>query len=207
MFSPVNYPIYSSYVYQHEQYAIFTQQTMEWNRDLSLFSTIITPGQPTKHCWTSGITHGCEYRIQTEYSDPNQPGRAHIYHSSIFHPTFAYQLAILCPDTTTSFNPRGVSEFSSSLCPPTPRVGPIPLPDGLPVCPPTPNRARESSLFIPCGVSDAFSGPPTNTSTLPLPFSPDPPNRVHGTNTQGYKRRPKAVSGPSSSNGKSQGRQ
>ena len=206
MFSPVNYPIYSSYVYQHEQYAIFTQQTMEWNGDLSLFSTIVTPGQPTKHCWTSGITYGCEYRIRTEYSDPNQPGRAHVYHSSIFHPAFAYQLAVLCPDTTASFDPRGVSEFSSSLCPPTPIIGPIPLPDGLPVCPPSPDRTRESSLFIPCGVSDAFSGPPTNASALPLPVSPDPSNRVHRTNNRGCQRRPQAVSGPSSGDGRSRRR-
>jgi len=182
MFSLVNYPIYSSYVYQHAQYTIFTQQTMEWNGDLSLFSMIITPGRPTKHCWTSGITHGCEYRIRTKYSDPNQPERAHIYHSSIFHPSFAYQLAILCPDTATPFDPHNLSEFSSSLCPPMPRVGPLSLPDDLPPCLPSPNRARESSLFIPCGVSNAFTGPLTNASTLPLPLSPDPPNRVYGTN-------------------------
>ena len=139
MFSPVNYPICSSYVYQHERYSIFTQQTMEWNGDLSLFSTIITPGRPTKHCWTSSITHGCEYRTRTKYSDPNQPGRAHVYHSSIFHPAFTYQLAVLCPDTATPFNPRSISKFSSSLCPPTPRVRPILLPDDLPVCLPTPD--------------------------------------------------------------------
>jgi len=156
-----------------------------------------------EHCWTSGSTHGCEYRIRTEYSTPDQPGRAHVYHSSIFLPAFAYQLAVLCPDVTAPFDPHNVSEFSSSLCPPTPRVGPCPLPKTTPSSSPTTVRVEPFTTFVPCNTSNAFSGPPTNAPTLPLSISPDPLNGVHRTNTGGHKRCPEAVSGPSSSNGKS----
>src|SRR5260221_2725425 len=158
MSSPVNYPIYPSYVCQHEQYTIFTQQATAWNGDLSLFSTVISPGRPTKHCWTSGTTHGCEYRIQTEYSTPSEPGRGNIYPSSIFIPAFSYQLSILCPDATAPFIPNNISEFDSSLYPPTPRVGPCPLPENVPSYPPGSDHPRQPHPFIPCGITNTFSG-------------------------------------------------
>jgi hypothetical protein len=192
----VNYPIYTSYVYQHEHYTIFTHQRTEWNGDLSLFSTIISPGRPTKHCWTSGTTHGCEYRIRSEYSTPSEPGRGHVYTSSIFLPTFAYQLALHCPDTTAPFVSGNLTEYPDPSCPPAPSVEPTPLP----ICEPT-HASGSSPTFIPCGVADAYSGAPIINTPLPHPIDSESTLGVQRPHPRGSRRHTQKMLRPSTSYG------
>src|SRR4029077_17186929 len=68
-------PHYQSYVYRREQSTIYTRERIDWDGGISLFSTIITPGHPTRHCWTKGEQFGDGYTVTCENTRDDQLGR------------------------------------------------------------------------------------------------------------------------------------
>jgi len=80
MSSNLTIPHYQSYVYQREQCTIYTQERIDWNGNISLFSTIITPGHATRHNWTTGQQHGDGYIVTCEDTADNRPGQIYPLH-------------------------------------------------------------------------------------------------------------------------------
>ena len=81
-------PHYQSYVYRREQSTIYTRERIDWDGGISLFSTIITPGHATRHCWTKGEQLGDGYTVTCENTRDDQPGRITRSTSYLHQPDF-----------------------------------------------------------------------------------------------------------------------
>ena len=115
-------PHYQSYVYQREQSTIYTRERIDWDGGVSLFSTIVTPGHTTRHCWTCGEQYKHGYLVTTEDTNDGQPGR--ITHSTQFLPQPGFTVL----DTTSPDSPTNVASTPSCY-----GAFYIPLPE--PTCP------------------------------------------------------------------------
>ena len=209
-------PHYQSYVYQREQSTIYTRECIDWDGGVSLFSTIVTPGHTTHHCWTRGERYEHGYLVTTEDTNDRQPGR--ITCSTQFLPQPSFTVL----DAATPSSPTHVASTPSCY-----GAFYIPLPE--PTCPggchsecdhiPTPIRQShpEPSPFIHTSYPEPFTVAPPDAGhlqasvpspiVLPQPY-PVPPfgdsdtdHRDGSTNGGGRKRRQEEVSGTPQSNG------
>jgi len=161
-------PHYQSYVYQQDQCTIYTRERIDWNGDISLFLTIVTPGHATRHSWTTGQQHGDGYIVTCEDTSDNYPGR--ITHSTSYLPQPSFSVIDTTSPSTTTDIPRTPSCYGAYY---------IPLPETT--CPgrchsecdhvPTPIRQSvpEPSPFIHTSYPEPFPISSTNTSS-PLPY-------------------------------------
>ena len=218
MSSNLTIPHYQSYVYQREQSTIYTRERIDWNGDISLFSTIVTPGHATRHSWTTGQQYGDGYIVTCEDTSDNQPGRITRSTSYLPQPSFSV-VNTTTPSTTTTNNVPSTPSCYGAFY--------IPLPETT--CPggcssecdhvPTPIRRSvpQPSPFGHTTYPEPFTIPPTDTrgpppypisSPIILPQSiPVPPFGVPGdstndlwnrdTNPRGRKRRQEELSGTS----------
>jgi len=76
-------PIYTSYAYQYNGATIFTQQSIDKHSSISLFSTIVHPGRPNKHCWTTGHLEGSQYVFRSESIDVGNSKRTEVFTTSL----------------------------------------------------------------------------------------------------------------------------
>jgi len=198
MSSNLTIPHYQSYVYQQEQCTIYTCERIDWNGDISLFSTIITPGHATCHSWTTGQQHGDRYIVTCEDTSDNYPGRITRSTSYLPQPSFSV-IDTTTPSTTTDI-PGTPSCYGAFY---------IPLPETT--CPggchseydhvPTPIRrlVPQPSPFIHTNYPEPFPVLSTNTGGPPpypvpspiiLPQSvPVPPFGVSGDSTNDFRDR------------------
>jgi len=192
MSSNLTIPHYQSYVYQQDQCTIYTHERIDWNGDISLFLTIVTPGHATHHSWTTGQQHGTGYVVTCEDTSDNYPGWITCSTSYLPQPSFSV-IDTTTPSTATDI-PGTPSCYGAFY---------IPLP--ATTCPgrchsecnhvPTPIRQSvpQPSPFIHTSYPKPFTIPPTNTSGPPpypipspilLPQSiPVPPFGVSGDST------------------------
>jgi len=89
MSSNLTIPHYQSYVYQREQCTIYTHECIDWNGDISLFLTIVTPGHATCHSWTTGTQCGDGYIVTCEDTSDNYPGQVTYSTSYLPQPSFS----------------------------------------------------------------------------------------------------------------------
>ena len=183
-------PHYQSYVYQQEQSTIYTREHIDWDGRVSLFSTIVTLGHTTCHCWTHGERHKHGYLVTTEDTNDSQPGR--ITRSTQFLPQPSFTVL----DATSPSSPSHVTSTPSCY-----GAFYISLPE--PTCPggchsecdhiPTPIRRShpQPSPFIHTTYPEPITVMPTDPSHLQvlvpspiiLPQSyPVPPFREPDTN-------------------------
>jgi len=166
-------PHYQSYVYQQEQCTIYTRERIDWNGNISLFSTIVTPGHATRHSWTTGYQHGDGYIVTCKDTSDNYPGR--ITRSTSYLPQPSFSVIDTTSPSTTADVPSTPSCYGAFY---------IPLPETT--CPggchsecdhvPTPIRRSvpQPSPFIHTSYPEPFSVPPPNTSELPTHSIPSP---------------------------------
>jgi len=173
MSSNLTIPHYQSYVYQREQSTIYTRERIDWNGDISLFSTIVTPGHATRHSWTTGQQHGDGYIVTCEDTSDNYPGRITCSTSYLPQPSFSV-IDTTTPSTTTDV-PSTPSCYGAFY---------IPLPETT--CPggchsecdhvPTPIRRSvpQPSPFVHTSYPESFTVPSTNPSGPPPYTVPSP---------------------------------
>jgi len=173
MSSNLTIPHYQSYVYQQEQCTIYTHERIDWNGDISLFLTIVTPGHATHHSWTTGQQHGDGYIVTCKDTSDSYPGR--ITCSTSYLPQPSFSVVDTTPPSTTTKVPSTPSCYRAFY---------IPLPETT--CPgrchsecdhiPTPIRQSvpQPSPFIHTSYPEPFTIPPTNTSNPPPYPIPSP---------------------------------
>jgi len=172
MSSNLTIPHYQSYVYQWEQYTIYTCECIDWNGNISLFSMIVTPGHATRHSWTWGEQHGDGYIVTCKDTSDHYPGQ--ITHTTSYLPQPSFSVLDATSSNTATNAP------STPLC-----YGAfyIPLPETT--CPggchsecdhiPTPIRRSvpQPSPFIHTSYPEPFI-PSTNPSCPPPYTVPSP---------------------------------
>jgi len=171
MSSNLTIPHYQSYVYQREQCTIYTREHIDWNGDISLFLTIVTPGHATCHSWTTGQQHGNGYIVTCEDTSDNYPGQITRSTSYLPQPTFSV-IDTTAPGTTTTADVPSTPSCYGAFY--------IPLPETT--CPggchsecdhvPTPIRRSvpQPSPFVHTSYPEPFPIPSTNASN-PLPYT------------------------------------
>ena len=198
MSSNLTIPHYQSYVYQREQCTIYTHERIDWNGNISLFSTIVTPGHATRHSWTTGQQHGDGYIVTCEDTSDNYPGR--ITRSTSYLPQPSFSVIDTTTPSTTANVPSTPSCYGAYY---------IPLPETT--CPggchsecdhvPTPiqRSVPQPFPFIHTHYPEPFTVLPTDTSN-PLPYPipspivllqpiPVPPFGVSGDSTNNFRDR------------------
>ena len=198
MSSNLTIPHYQSYVYQQEQCTIYTHERIDWNGNISLFLTIVTPGHATHHSWTTGQQHGDGYIVTCEDTSDNYPGRITRSTSYLPQPSFSV-IDTTTPDTTTNVpsTPSCYGAFYIPLPETTCHGGCHSECDHVPI--PIRRSVPQPSPFIHTHYPEPFPISPTNTSSplsyaVPSPIIllqsvPVPPFGVPGDSTNDFRNR------------------